>query len=198
MTGRALHLVLASLFLLAACTPQKPGAPQSGAHQHGAPGAAAERPVLYDSLGRHTYRITTASPEAQRWFDQGLRLVYAFNHHEAQKAFREAARLDPACAMCSWGIAVTEGSNYNSPTAADREKAALAAVGRAQQLAGSATPRERALIARFAVMLRAPPALSRQILRIFATTSFITSSAPPPIVPSRQSTKARAAGFSQM
>lgn len=104
------------------------------------------RPVLYDSLGTYSYRITTASPQAQRWFDQGLRLVYGFNHHEAQRAFEEAVRIDPGCAMCYWGIALTEGSNYNSPTDADREKRALAAVQQAQQRAGSATEVERAFI----------------------------------------------------
>src|SRR5262245_44353514 len=85
---------------------------------HGA-SAASGQPVLHESLGTYSYRITVASPEGQRWFDQGLRLVYAFNHHEAQKAFEEAARIDPKCAMCFWGIAVSEGSNYNDPTDAD-------------------------------------------------------------------------------
>jgi hypothetical protein len=75
---------------------------------------AEVRPALYDTLGDYSYRITTSSASAQRWFDQGLRLVYAFNHHEAQKAFREAVRRDPSCAMCFWGIAITEGSNYNA------------------------------------------------------------------------------------
>ena len=116
----------------------------TAAHGGHGPGATG-RPVLYDSLGSYSYRIT-ASPPAQRWFDQGLRLVYAFNHHEAQRAFREAARLDPDCAMCFWGIALTEGGNYNHPTDADREKKALAAVQQAQQRAASATPVERALV----------------------------------------------------
>src|SRR5262249_54309565 len=61
-------------------------------------------------------------------FDQGLRMVYAFNHAEALKAFRQAVRVDPSCAMCYWGIALAEGSNYNSPTDSDREKSALAAI----------------------------------------------------------------------
>jgi hypothetical protein len=110
-------LGLAALML--ACTACA-GQPPDGAH---APHAAADArpPVLYDNLGSYSYRITTAAPGTQRWFDQGLRLVYAFNHHEAQRAFREAARLDPRCAMCFWGIAITEGSNYNAPTDAERE-----------------------------------------------------------------------------
>ena len=103
-------------------------------------------PPLYDSLGSYSYRITTTTPTAQRWFDQGLRLVYAFNHAEAQRAFREAVRLDPSCAMCFWGVALTEGGNYNDPTDADREKKALSAVQAARALAAGVGPGERALI----------------------------------------------------
>jgi len=125
---------------LAACVAQ------DGAHDAHRPGAADARPVLYDTLGTYSYRVTTGSPAAQRWFDQGLRLVYAFNHHEAQKAFREAARLDPGCAMCFWGVAVTEGANYNHPTDAEREKRALAATQEAQRRAAGARAQERALI----------------------------------------------------
>ena len=87
--------------------------------------------MLLDGLGRHHQTVTTASREAQAYFDQGLRLVYAFNHIEAERAFREATRLDPACAMCYWGIALTHGSNYNSPTDAEREKAAFTAIQQA-------------------------------------------------------------------
>ena len=106
---RSIHSVLGALFLaLAACSAQ------SAAHRHGSDGAAP--PVVLDGLGRHHQTVTTTSPESQAYFDQGLRLVYAFNHIEAESAFREAARLDPTCAMCYWGIALTHGSNYNSPT----------------------------------------------------------------------------------
>jgi tetratricopeptide (TPR) repeat protein len=139
--------------------------PPHGAHG-GGPGAHAAdaRPVYYDSLGRYSYRITTTSADAQRWFDQGLRLVYAFNHHEAQKAFREAARLDPKCAMCSWGIALTEGSNYNHPTDAEREARALAAVKQAAALAAGTRPEERALIDAVARRHSADPAQTRAAL----------------------------------
>ncbi len=122
------------------------------------------RPVLYDSLGGYAYRITTASPDAQRWFNQGLRLVYAFNHGEAQRSFREAVRLDPSCAMCFWGIALTEGGNYNHPTDAEREKRALAAVQAAGALAAGARPSERALIQAVAKRHSADPAAKRDAL----------------------------------
>src|SRR5437764_73518 len=115
---RVVHLlttIVVAMLALAACSTSRTETMPA----HGAP-AADGPPVLYKNLGRHSYTITTASSDAQRWFDQGLRLVYAFNHQEAQRAFREAARLDPGCAMCYWGIAITEGSNYNSPTDAGR------------------------------------------------------------------------------
>ena len=63
---------------------------------------AANVPFL-DNLGSHTYAITTGVPLAQRYFDQGLRLYYGFNHAESIRAFQEATRQDPACAMCYWG-----------------------------------------------------------------------------------------------
>jgi len=153
-------LGLAALML--ACTACA-GQPPDGAH---APHAAADArpPVLYDNLGSYSYRITTAAPGTQRWFDQGLRLVYAFNHHEAQRAFREAARLDPRCAMCFWGIAITEGSNYNAPTDAEREARALAAVKQAAALAAGTRPEERALIDAIARRHSADPGASRAML----------------------------------
>ena len=143
---------------LAACARQDPAL---GAH---GPHATETRPVLYDNLGNYSYRITTSAAAAQRWFDQGLRLVYAFNHQEAQRAFREAVLRDPSCAMCFWGIAITEGSNYNHPTDAEREKRALAAVQAARQLTGPVRPQERALIEALARRHSADPAATRQAL----------------------------------
>ena len=143
---------------LAACSAPHRETPQS-AEAHGRAGAA--RPVEYTWLGVYSYRITTSSPDAQRWFNQGLRLVYAFNHNEAQKAFREGTRVDPGCAMCYWGIAITEGSNYNHPTDADREARALTAVRQAQAHAVIAQPAERAMIQALARRHSADPAAKR-------------------------------------
>jgi tetratricopeptide (TPR) repeat protein len=154
----------ALLLALAGCAAQGQDTVQSQTHGSHGRSSADGRPVLYDSLGSYSYRITTASPDAQRWFDQGLRLVYAFNHHEAQRAFREAARLDPTCAMCSWGIALTEGGNYNHPTDADREKKALAAVQQAGALGSGARPAERALIQALAKRHSADPQAKREVL----------------------------------
>jgi tetratricopeptide (TPR) repeat protein len=134
------HALLVSVSLaLAACSGQ------SGGHNHPAAAPPAP-PVLLEGLGTHHQAITTSSREAQAYFDQGLRLVYAFNHGEAEQAFRQAVRLDPASAMCYWGIALTQGSNYNSPTDAAREKVAYDAIQEALRRAPGVTPRERANI----------------------------------------------------
>src|SRR5690606_40890330 len=91
----------------------------------GAGGAQESSVPLYDNLGTHHYSITVSDPQAQRYFDQGLRLYYAFNHQEAIRAFTEAVRLDPACAMCHWGVALALGPNINAPmdpTAVERSE----------------------------------------------------------------------------
>ena len=84
-----------------------------------APAFADTEPPLWDGLGSITYKITTANERAQAYFDQGLRLAYAFNHGEAQRAFRKAQKLDPDCAMCFWGEALVLGPNINLPMQED-------------------------------------------------------------------------------
>lgn len=103
-------------------------------------------PPLWDGLGSITYKITTANAQAQAYFDQGLRLAYAFNHDEARRAFRKAQRLDPDCAICFWGEALVLGPNINMPMQEDAVAPAYAAIRHAQTLAGKASPREQALI----------------------------------------------------
>jgi tetratricopeptide (TPR) repeat protein len=117
----------------------------SQAHSHGAPAAAGAVP-LYENLGEHHYDVTASGPRVQRYFDQGLRLYYAFNHQEAIRAFEEAARLDPKCAMCQWGIALALGPNINAPMEAEAARAAYAAIRKALELSAKASPREQALI----------------------------------------------------
>ena len=97
-------------------------APPAG-HDPGHGQKAAPAAKLYDNLGSYHRAITTASPEAQRWFDQGLRLLFAFNLEEAQRSFEEAARIDPACAMCFWGVGMSLGPHINLPGQADRTEA---------------------------------------------------------------------------
>jgi tetratricopeptide (TPR) repeat protein len=102
---------------------------------------------LYKGLGTYHRPVRTGSPEAQRYFDQGMRFLWGFNHDESTRSFARALELDPSCAMCAWGLALTVGPNYNVPMLAEpRAKIAFEATKRAQGLAGSATPVEQALI----------------------------------------------------
>jgi tetratricopeptide (TPR) repeat protein len=101
---------------------------------------------LLDGLGSHRFTITTTNPQAQRFFNQGLALAYAFNHPEARRSFDEAVRLDPSCAMCHWGVAFVLGPNINAPMDPAVNGEAYAASRRALGLAPKVTPKERALI----------------------------------------------------
>src|SRR5438034_4829113 len=96
---------------------------------------------LYADLGSYHRSITTGVPDAQRYFDQGLRLVFGFNHAEAIRAFTEAARLDPTCAMCFWGIAYAHGPHVNAGMDSASGVAAYAAAQKAQSLARRIHPR---------------------------------------------------------
>jgi tetratricopeptide (TPR) repeat protein len=120
------------------------------AQHHGvmAPAPEAEGPIapLLENLGTLHHQVTTSNPRAQQFFDQGLRLVYAFNHAEAVRAFREAARLDPQMAMAYWGHAYALSPNVNDPITPEREKEAYEAVERALALKANASPAERAYI----------------------------------------------------
>jgi tetratricopeptide (TPR) repeat protein len=115
-----------------------------------APAFADIDPPLWDGLGAITYKVTTSSSAAQSYFDQGMRLLYAFNHGEAQRAFRKAQKLDPTCAMCFWGEALVLGPNINLPMQEDAVAPAFAAAQKARELAPNAGPREQALIAALA------------------------------------------------
>src|SRR5436305_1487291 len=117
-------------------------------HQH-APAKSAGV-ALMPGLGDLHHPVTTSNPEAQKFFDQGLRLTYAFNHQEATSSFRRAAELDPRMAMAYWGIAKSVGPNYNDPADPDRFRQAHEAVQKAQELAANASPGERAYIAALA------------------------------------------------
>lgn len=101
---------------------------------------------LYDDLGDYHYPITTSNPLVQQYFDQGIRLYYAFNHQEAIRAFREAQRLDNNCAMCWWGEALAWGPNINLPMDTPSAIAAFAAMEQALSRRSQVSNKERALI----------------------------------------------------
>jgi len=99
-----------------------------------------------NGLGTLHMPVTTSVASAQRFFDQGIRLLYAFNHAEAIRAFREAARLDPSLAMAPWGEALALGPNLNAPMKEDAGRRAYEAIEQARASLSRATPRERALV----------------------------------------------------
>ena len=123
-------------------------------------GASADAP-LYDNLGSVTFKITTKRFLAQSYFDQGLRLAYAFNHPEARRAFRTAQKHDPDCAMCYWGEALVLGTNINLPMEASAIAPAFAALKQAKDKAKDITPREQALIAALEKRYSADPKADR-------------------------------------
>jgi tetratricopeptide (TPR) repeat protein len=129
----------------------KPAKTEVGPFSNAVPDAesiahADANPVLAKDLGSMSYAITTSNPLAQKFFDQGLRLAYAFNHLEALRAFRKARTLDADCAMCYWGEALVLGPNINAGMDAASVGPAFEAVSRAKALSSKATPKERALI----------------------------------------------------
>jgi len=106
------------------------------------------RTPLYEGLGTLSRTITTSSPRAQAYFNQGLAFLYAFNHDEAIRAFKQAADLDPTCAMAYWGVALASGPHINNMVVPpDHEKAAYDAVAKARSLSAGGTATEKQLIA---------------------------------------------------
>lgn len=103
-------------------------------------------PPLFDNLGSLHYPITTTSEQAQRYFDQGLRLVYAFNHEEAIRSFEAAIQQDSQAAMPYWGIALALGPNINSAMEKKDDRRAIEMVRKARQLADHTTRGEKAYI----------------------------------------------------
>jgi hypothetical protein len=133
---------------------ESPAAPVSQMHQ-------SDRVPFYTDLGSHHKGISTKVPAAQQYFDQGLRLVYGFNHAEAIRSFTRAAELDPACAMCYWGIALAYGPHVNAPMDAASGVAAYAAVQKARSLQSHATAPERAYIEALAQRYEVDPPVNR-------------------------------------
>jgi len=177
-TARVILTVLCTL-ALGACTSDQDHAPSAPtAHtdhaEHAAqppPGSTlaqwAEGARRLDGLGSYARTITTASPEARAYFDQGLLLIYGFNHDEAVRAFAKAIQLDPTCAMCYWGAAEALGPNYNMPAMEERWKALWDAVQSAQKNAAQAAPVEQALIAALGKRYQGPTPVPAEKMQPF-------------------------------
>jgi tetratricopeptide (TPR) repeat protein len=148
---RQLPLVASIMLTLGGCAAPAPHAT-----------AAQPAPALFESFGTLHRDTGSRVAAAQRYFDQGLRMAYGFNHEAAGRAFAEAARLDPDCAMCFWGQALVLGPNINLPMDASAAAKATALAKRAQGLSAHARPVDRALIAaleqRYASPLSGKPA----------------------------------------
>ena len=128
---------------------------------------ADEQPLapLLDRIGDLHFAVSTDDPMAQKYFDQGLSLVYGFNHLEAERSFREAARRDPELAMAWWGVALALAPNINDPLPdADREKNAWEAIGKARALSSGANEKERAMIGALAARHSGEPEPDRAAL----------------------------------
>ena len=160
VVARFIVSLLAALLALAILAPSSAGGQEVRVQQQ-AGGELAGKAKLLTGLGNHRQAITTRHALAQRFFDQGLSLAYAFNHAEAARSFRDAARLDPQCAMCYWGAAFVLGPNINAAmdTAVARE--AHDAAQKALTLAAKATPRERAYARALTKRYAASPVANR-------------------------------------
>jgi tetratricopeptide (TPR) repeat protein len=151
-----------------------PGMSASGHMSMGAPigpmpsiyAGEADKPgaPVFAGLGAHKHPISTKNPQTQMFFDQGVNLVFGFNHAEAIRSFREAARLDPDCAMCWWGMAFALGPNINLPMPDDAVAPAWAALGKAKALEPKASPQERGWIEALSTRYSADPKADRHAL----------------------------------
>jgi hypothetical protein len=156
-----MRLLPGTLALLLAC-----GAAQAQ-HEHHATENKDEA-SLVAGMGTMRHPVSTRNAEAQRFFDQGLRFVYAFNHEEAVRSFRRASELDPSLAMAHWGVAYALGPNINLDVDPEREKAAFDEVQKARALAAKASPKERDYIDALAKRYTDDPSASPETLRRLA------------------------------
>jgi tetratricopeptide (TPR) repeat protein len=113
--------------------------------------------TLMSGLGDLHHSVSTRNPEAQQFFDQGLRLIFAFNHDEAARSFQRATELDPKLAIAYWGVAEAVGPNYNDPASDDRFKQAHEAIQKATGLSANASASEQAYIQAMALRFPAEP-----------------------------------------
>lgn len=154
--SRLLVVSASALVFAAGC------ANQPVADSNGALGEPARR---YEGYGRYSRKITTSSAEAQEWFNQGMQLLYGFNHDEAIRSFNEAARLDPQCAMAHWGIAYASGLHINNMMMTpEQSKRAWDSSRRALELIDGASPAEQALVRAVAQRYSWPATADRRAL----------------------------------
>jgi tetratricopeptide (TPR) repeat protein len=175
--ARAAGAGLVAAALLVLLPAASPAAQEDGGHEHdrgghahagrAADAAAGDAvppdslPPLRDDLGDHHHPVSTEAADAQAYFDQGLRLAYAFQHDEAVRSFRAATRLDPGCAMCWWGVAWASGPNINAAMDSAGGARAHGAIRTALGHLDDATDRERAYVRAMAERYGPDPAAER-------------------------------------
>lgn len=157
--------------VVAGCTPpDSPNVPEPTAAEGVSELVARAGAPLFESMGNHHHPVTTRDPGAQRYFDQGLIIDFAFNHAESVRSFRAAQRLDPECAMCYWGEALALGPNINVTSngkvvmSDDDRLAAFAAIRKAVALRDNASERERDYIEALATRYNGDPSTPREPL----------------------------------
>ncbi len=161
MYARAVAVAMALVLGAAVLAAMPSGEPRRATD---ARAATADSVPLWTGLGDHHHPITTRSTLAQRYFEQGLNLAFAFNHPDAVRSFRKAQELDDRCAMCYWGEAFALGPNINMLMDSASGVAAYAAAQRAQALSDAVTPVERAYIGALAARYTTTPMLARKSL----------------------------------
>jgi tetratricopeptide (TPR) repeat protein len=133
--------------------------------QHKQHSSSEKAAKLMAGLSHLQHPVSTKNPEAQKFFDQGLALIYAFNHEEARRSFEQAANLDPKLAMAQWGIALAVGPNYNEPQIDPaRLSAARGAVEKAGELAAGASEKERDYITALTKRFHIPDDLKKSAM----------------------------------
>jgi len=169
---RPVLMILTIAFLSGACAPTVDTAAAPAALTTADRDALVARAgaPLFDGMGEHHYAITSNDPGAQRYFNQGMVIDFAFNHAEATRSFRAAQTLDPDCAMCHWGEALALGPNINvtfngkAVMEDDARRAAHAAIQRAVSLKDGVAPIEADLIDALATRYNGDPATDREPL----------------------------------
>ena len=175
MTPRqvAILLMVSTLLSMTACSRKSDSPEQSATAQDSKVELVARAGApLFDGMGSHHHEITTANPDAQRYFDQGLIIDFAFNHAESVRSFKAAQRLDPDCAMCYWGEALALGPNINVTSngivvMSDEERIkAYDAIRKALELKDGVSERERDYIDALAVRYNGDLSKSRDTLDV--------------------------------
>src|SRR5262245_16048410 len=159
--GMKIAIVIAATVVALGC---RAPATQTNTNTTTANTTPAANTGILPGVGAHHHPIATTNPDAQKFFDQGMALVFGFNHEEATRSFQRAAELDPRAPMPHWGIAWSLGPNYNLDIDDPRAKRAFEAIDTAMRLSVNGTPVERDYVAAMATRYSQDPKADRPAL----------------------------------